>query len=94
VLEHKQGIKGNSLRATRSTGWCILSALGISALRFAREKQIKGFTRIKKMALIVPMNPEWKDLSEAWFVRHHISRKVHRSFVGRLSLCQGPRSSG
>jgi putative endonuclease len=26
----------------------------------AREKQIKGFTRIKKMALIVSMNPEWK----------------------------------
>jgi hypothetical protein len=22
------------------------------------------------MALIVSMNPEWKDLSEAWFVRH------------------------
>jgi putative endonuclease len=36
----------------------------------AREKQIKGFTRIKKMALILSMNPEWKDLSEAWFVRH------------------------
>jgi putative endonuclease len=36
----------------------------------AREKQIKGLTRVKKMALIVSMNPEWKDLSETWFVRH------------------------
>ena len=30
----------------------------------AREKQIKGFLRVKKIALIEKMNPEWKDLSE------------------------------
>jgi putative endonuclease len=36
----------------------------------AREKQIKGLLRIKKMALIVSMNPERKDLSAGWFVRH------------------------
>ena len=35
-----------------------------------REKQIKGLLRIKKMALIVSMNPEWKDLSEGWYERH------------------------
>lgn len=32
----------------------------------AREKQIKGWKRIKKMALIVSMNPTWRDLSEDW----------------------------
>jgi putative endonuclease len=36
----------------------------------AREKQIKGPLRIKKIALVVSMNPEWKDLSETWFFRH------------------------
>ena len=36
----------------------------------AREKQIKGLLRIKKIALIVSMNPGWKDLSEGWYVRH------------------------
>jgi putative endonuclease len=36
----------------------------------AREKQIKGLLRIKKMALIVSMNPEWKDLSTGWYERH------------------------
>jgi putative endonuclease len=35
-----------------------------------REKQIKGWGRVKKMALIVSMNPEQKDLSEEWFVKH------------------------
>ena len=33
----------------------------------AREKEIKGWTRLKKLALIVLHNPEWKDLSEEWF---------------------------
>lgn len=30
----------------------------------AREKQIKGWLRSKKIALIESMNPQWKDLSE------------------------------
>ena len=33
----------------------------------AREKQIKGWLRAKKIALIDSMNPRWKDLSEEWF---------------------------
>ena len=33
----------------------------------SREKELKGWTRIKKIALIVSMNPAWKDLSEGWY---------------------------
>ena len=32
----------------------------------AREKQIKGWLRKKKIALIESMNPKWQDLSEEW----------------------------
>jgi predicted GIY-YIG superfamily endonuclease len=32
-----------------------------------REKQIKSLLRIKKIALIVSMNPAWRDLSEPWY---------------------------
>ena len=35
---------------------------------FAREKQIKGWLRAKKIALIDSMNAEWKDLAEEWIV--------------------------
>jgi putative endonuclease len=35
-----------------------------------REKRIKGWLRIRKIALIVSVNPAWKDLSEEWFTRH------------------------
>jgi len=37
------------------------------AAAIQREKQIKGLLRIKKLALIVSMNPEWKDMSEGWY---------------------------
>jgi len=33
-------------------------------LAIAREKQIKGYSRAKKVALINKLNPEWKDLYE------------------------------
>lgn len=34
-----------------------------------REKQIKGWSRSKKIALVETKNPDWKDLSEEWFKR-------------------------
>ncbi|MGH9515902.1 MAG: GIY-YIG nuclease family protein [Terriglobales bacterium] len=36
----------------------------------SREKEIKGWLRIKKMALIVSVNAEWRDLSDGWYDRH------------------------
>lgn len=33
----------------------------------SREKQIKGWTRSKKLALIGSSNPTWNDLSASWF---------------------------
>lgn len=32
-----------------------------------REKQLKGWLRRKKDALISGMNPDWKDLSDGWY---------------------------
>ena len=32
----------------------------------AREKQIKAWTRAKRLALIKTMNPAWQDLAEGW----------------------------
>ena len=33
----------------------------------AREKQLKGWKRIRKLRLIESMNPEWEDLAKGWF---------------------------
>jgi len=33
----------------------------------AREKQLKGWLREKKIALIESFNPSWEDLSKGWY---------------------------
>jgi len=34
----------------------------------AREKQLKGWIRAKKISLIEKTNPTWNDLSEGWYI--------------------------
>jgi len=40
-----------------------------------REKQLKGFTRKKKIALIESIKPRWQDLSESWEREHLVPRQ-------------------
>jgi putative endonuclease len=70
VLEHKQGIKGEFAARYKIDRLVYFERFGDIHAAIAREKQIKGLLRIKKIALIVSMNPAWKDLSEEWYVRH------------------------
>jgi putative endonuclease len=37
-----------------------------------REKQIKGWSRSKKLALVDCANPTWDDLAEIWGWRHRV----------------------
>ena len=39
----------------------------------AREKQLKGWTRAKKIALITRTNPTWIDLSETWYTAEELT---------------------
>jgi putative endonuclease len=43
-----------------------LEPFGDVRMAIAREKQIKGWLRIKKIALIESLNPGWRDLSAEW----------------------------
>src|SRR5258708_3914934 len=36
----------------------------------AREKELKGWRREKKITLIESQNPKWRDLSYGWYQRH------------------------
>jgi putative endonuclease len=67
VAEHKQGtIKGFTSKYQINKLVYFESGNNINEALY-REKQIKGWLRKKKVALIEPENPEWKDLSEDWF---------------------------
>ncbi|MCZ6775704.1 MAG: GIY-YIG nuclease family protein [Ignavibacteria bacterium] len=43
-----------------------------------REKQIKGWLRSKKIALIESVNPNWIDLSTEWFLSDQTLRPEMR----------------
>jgi putative endonuclease len=67
VAEHKQGIiKGFTSKYQINKLVYFESGNNINEALY-REKQIKGWLRKKKVALIEQENPEWKDLSEDWF---------------------------
>ena len=60
---------GTASRFTRRYGITRLVCVeSTSSVRdaIAREKQIKGWIRCKKIALIEMQNPEWNDLSSEW----------------------------
>jgi putative endonuclease len=41
-----------------------------------REKQLKGWRRDKKIALIGNANPKWNDLSANWFLKHQYQQSA------------------
>ncbi len=67
VLQHKNGSSPTSFTARyniRDLVYFERFADVHSAI--AREKQLKRWSRIKKIRLIVAENPTWRDLSEDW----------------------------
>jgi putative endonuclease len=67
VFEHKfHRIEGFTHRynVTRLLYW---ESFGDVHKAIAREKQLKGWRRSKKIALICLRNPHWVDLARAWY---------------------------
>ena len=66
VLQHKSGeIEGftSTYKCDRLVYWESFDEV-IKAIN--REKQLKGWRRSKKIALIQSANPRWEDLAEHW----------------------------
>ncbi len=61
----------------------------------AREKQIKGWLRRKKVALIEQCNGTWKDLAWGWF-DSEVLRFAQNDNLGRSAplMCHPERSEG
>ena len=66
VSEHKCGIASRFTRRYGITRLVCVESTGSIRDAIAREKQIKGWLRRKKIALIEAQNPVWNDLSEGW----------------------------
>jgi putative endonuclease len=66
VSEHKQKLTPGFTRKCNLTLLVYFEATPDIRAGLAREKQIKGWLRAKKVALIESINPNWPDLSTEW----------------------------
>jgi putative endonuclease len=68
VYQHKQKLHPDSFAATYNCDRLVwFERFMDPSNAIAREKQLKGWTRAKKIALIEINNPTWEDLSEGWY---------------------------
>jgi len=67
VYEHKQGIGSRFTSKYRIKHLVYCESCANAQDAITREKQIKGWLRAKKIALIESANPQWKDLSAGWY---------------------------
>jgi len=66
VYEHKNKLVNGFTKKYNITKLVYYEVTNEATSAIAREKQIKGWLRKKKIALIESVNPQWKDLSEEW----------------------------
>ena len=66
VYEHKHKLAPGFTSRYNITRLVYFEDYGTAKDAIYREKQIKGWLRAKKIALVESMNPTWKDLSEEW----------------------------
>ena len=70
VREHKSGIGSMFTKKYKLDHLVYYERYEDVHRAIGREKEIKGWLRIKKIALIVSVNPAWRDLSVEWYERH------------------------
>ncbi len=67
IHEHRQHlVPGHTQRDRITRLYCEDAGSGAHAA-IAREKQLKGWRREKKIALIAADNPTWEDLAADWY---------------------------
>ncbi|MGD0459464.1 MAG: GIY-YIG nuclease family protein [Terriglobia bacterium] len=67
VFEHKRKLLPGFTRQYNINRLVYYESCGDIRAAIQREKQMKGWVRAKKVALIVSVNHAWKDLSEGWY---------------------------
>jgi putative endonuclease len=66
VLEHQLKLIPGFTKRYGLTRLVYYESTGDVRAAIEREKEIKGWVRRKKTALIHSFNPEWRDLTEEW----------------------------
>jgi len=67
IFEHKSKLIEGFTRTYNITQLVYFEQISDARNSIIREKQLKGWLRSKKVALIEGLNPKWEDLSENLF---------------------------
>ena len=67
MYEHKKGLTKGFTKRYNLTNLMYYEETTSVEAAITREKEIKGWVRRKKVALIEGFNPRWEDLSRDWF---------------------------
>ncbi|HEX4039085.1 MAG TPA: GIY-YIG nuclease family protein [Acidobacteriaceae bacterium] len=94
VLEHRKGIRSGFASKHHCDrlvyGQHCLSILAATA----RETEMKGGRRARKIALIESFNPEWRDLARHWGDRMLMGRTYRRGGIAPHKPVLGGNLSG
>ena len=67
IVEHREGSDPYRYVFRHATTKLVhVESAGAARDAIRREKQLKGWTRRRKLALIASTNPMWDDLATAW----------------------------
>lgn len=77
VYEHKQKLVPGFTKKYNVTMLVYYEETPDVREAIAREKQIKGWLRSKKIALIESLNPNWEDLGAEWFEPNPLGDSDH-----------------
>ena len=66
VFEHKHKVRAGFTSRYNLTRLVYYETFVYPDVAIAREKEIKGWRRSKKIGLIESMNPHWHDLAAEW----------------------------
>ena len=86
VLQHKRKLVPGFTSQYNITRLVYYEVHGDVRAAIQREKQIKSWLRAKKVALVVALNPAWKDLSAEWY-----GKEQHCHPEARFVRAEGPR---
>lgn len=67
IWQHKRGLINGFTKKYNIDKLVYYKSCLSKAIAAKREKEIKGWTKQKKINLVKTINPEFKDLSKAWF---------------------------
>jgi putative endonuclease len=91
VLEHKRKLIPGFTSQYNIDRLAYYETWGDVRGAIAREKQIKGWLRKKKVALIESKNPAWEDLSAEWYGKSEMRGENPNTVI--LSEAKNPSSS-